>query len=422
MTFNFPIHSDLLDLPDLDEIQYDDFIGKETLNCEYKEFTFNNAGLPLDENSAEYYCYTNKFEFNPYVITNLIQYFKQYLPKYISAFINSNIDGEFYIGVNDYGFVKGIPYCGNLPCDYLENEARKIITIYMKYLNDNKYYSFDFNKIIKFNFIKIKYIEQYSSVSDKNDKFLDYKNEKKKYEAIYNKILIEYNKWKLDYTFVTHKIIDLINNKSVRLMLIDYIKQHDCNNPAIKVLSIDENFLNFSCKTFGCTIQTCPPLGCNNIGNLKQDYNNIFYWITRWKDEMVPKVRSRKPIFNISFNSKNTPINLLTNCSTMVPYWMKLNTNMNLYLIKINIQGASERCSISNFVRDSLGIGKITNPKGFVNDKNKDFTIFPYTTTNNINHNILYYDLNTNNWLGCKRYVSLSGDPYCNKYIQYNQI
>ena len=89
MTFNFPIHSDLLDLPDLDEIQYDDFIGKETLNCEYKEFTFNNAGLPLDENSAEYYCYTNKFEFNPYVITNLIQYFKQYLPKYISAFINS---------------------------------------------------------------------------------------------------------------------------------------------------------------------------------------------------------------------------------------------------------------------------------------------------------------------------------------------
>ena len=63
MTFNFPIHSDLLDLPDLDEIQYDDFIGKETLNCEYKEFTFNNAGLPLDENSAEYYCYTNKFEF-----------------------------------------------------------------------------------------------------------------------------------------------------------------------------------------------------------------------------------------------------------------------------------------------------------------------------------------------------------------------
>ena len=43
----------------------------------------------------------------------------------------------------------------------------------MKYLNDNKYYSFDFNKIIKFNFIKIKYIEQYSSVSDKNDKFFE---------------------------------------------------------------------------------------------------------------------------------------------------------------------------------------------------------------------------------------------------------
>ena len=58
-----------------------------------------------------------------------------------------------------------------------------------------------FNKIIKFNFIKIKYIEQYSSVSDKNDKFLDYINEKKKYEAIYNKILIEYNKWKLNYTY-----------------------------------------------------------------------------------------------------------------------------------------------------------------------------------------------------------------------------
>jgi hypothetical protein len=103
----------LSNIINIESLSFDDFIGTETLSQEYKEFTFNNAGIPIDIKSAEYYCNSNKFEFNEYVILNIQKYFNYYLPKYISGFLNSNLNGEFYIGINDYGFIKGIPYCGD---------------------------------------------------------------------------------------------------------------------------------------------------------------------------------------------------------------------------------------------------------------------------------------------------------------------
>ena len=36
------------------------------------------------------------------------------IPKYISSFSGSNISGELYIGIDDYGEITGIPYYGIL--------------------------------------------------------------------------------------------------------------------------------------------------------------------------------------------------------------------------------------------------------------------------------------------------------------------
>ena len=156
-----------------DSIKFNDFVGVETLTHEYKEFTFNNDGIILNIKLAEYYCHSNKFDFNNRVIDNLKKYFSYYLPKYISGFLNSKLNGNFYIGIDDYGFVKGIPYFGCVPYNYLTDEMYRLINKFTKYSLDN----FDFNKIIEINFIKIKFEK-----SDKpliNNKFIKYLEEKK---------------------------------------------------------------------------------------------------------------------------------------------------------------------------------------------------------------------------------------------------
>ena len=66
--------------------EYNEYIGQETVDCEYKEFTFNLAGLILDTKLAEHYCSTNLFEFNKNVIFNLKKYFKVYLGKYACGY------------------------------------------------------------------------------------------------------------------------------------------------------------------------------------------------------------------------------------------------------------------------------------------------------------------------------------------------
>ena len=44
----------------------------------------------------------------------LIEYMKKYIPKYIGNFSKAEIDGNLYIGVDDIGYIEGIPYFGEL--------------------------------------------------------------------------------------------------------------------------------------------------------------------------------------------------------------------------------------------------------------------------------------------------------------------
>ena len=143
------------------EMKYNDFIDKETLNIEYKKFTFNIAGLPIDIKQAEYYCNNNIFEFNTYVINNIYKYFECFLLKNVCAFMNSQINGDFYIGVNDLGFIEGIPYLGILPIELITKKMYEILFTYLKFKSNNEDNNeINLKEIIKINFINIKLPEK----------------------------------------------------------------------------------------------------------------------------------------------------------------------------------------------------------------------------------------------------------------------
>lgn len=228
--------------------------------------------------------------------------------------------------------------------------------IIIKYL-DAKYINFINIELIKINKPEKpceKIIPSMKKYFENKEKFLQ---EKQKFK---NNLL----NWRIRILYMTQKLVDLVNNQDSRQSIINYIKNIHPDNIVIKLLETDYKLKYASHK---------------EIKIYKDDINNIFYWITRWRDDMVDKIKLEKPIFNYEFMDYNLPINLLLSSYTLIPYWMNYNDNMNLYVIKINF-------------------------------------IFP-----NIYHNIKYYDKYLKKWIKKIRIVNNSPpqeflEPMCIKY------
>jgi len=297
--------------------EFNQFIGTETINMEYKEFTFNSTGIDIDTPLAESYCTTNKFDFNSNVERGLEKYFKDYLPKYICGFMNAQIDGTFLIGVNDYGFVKGIPYQGVLSEELITKKIFKHIYDRVKFMDKIP------SAIMK-QFVDIKLIDIAKPVKPSNPinpKFRNYLLEKEEYRKKYNEFVEKTDNWKLRFAFVNQKLVELVNNIESRILIKDFIRRHDPTNPVISLLDSDYQ------------------MESNNhdeICLLREKSDNAYYWVCLWKDEMIDYIRSQRPVFNEEFNS-SIPANLIVSAYEMIPYWVTYNENMKLYVIQVQI-------------------------------------------------------------------------------------
>lgn len=349
-------------------IEFNQFIGTETINREYKEFTFNSTGLDLDTQLAEKYCMNNKFEFNTNVLRGIDKYLKDYLPKYVCGFINAKIDGTFWIGINDFGFVKGIPYQGTLSKDIIEHKVRR-------YLSDRVQFKETFSSGLYQKFIKINLINiENPKIPDDvvHPKFKKYLQEKEKYLIKYNEFLEKTESWKIRFAYVNQKLVDLVNNTESRNMILDYIRKKD---PANSVIDLLESEYKMETKTH------------EEICILRETSDNPYYWVCLWKDEMIDYVRAQRPTFTEDFND-SIPCNLITSAYDMIPYWTTYNDNMKLYVIQIQIL-FSEFQKLCHKILTSILVSYI--------DKNKRL-------------------------LSCLRIVLPNGDPICipKDLVRYN--
>jgi len=298
------------------DYSYNDYFGIEELDKEYKEFTFNLAGLVLDSDLAEKYCLSNVFDFNDTVIKNLKKYIKIYVTLNACASFNSNIDSNFYIGINDDGFIKGIPFCGELPIEYIKSYIYKILS---ENISNPTLGYIDFNKYVKINIVKI---NKPKIPTDKlNPEFSKYIKKKNKHMELLDYYHKEMTEWKRSFDFANQKLFKLINNSDSRAILIEYIKSIDPTNNVIDLLYSDyqEEYKQHT-----------------EVIILKEIKTSPYYWITRWKDMTISKLRKEKPKMLKSLPSM--PTNLIMNVGEMIPWWIHNNTSMNLYMIQIEFK------------------------------------------------------------------------------------
>jgi hypothetical protein len=329
----------------------------EHLDREYKEVTLNTGGIKLGLSDVIKLCQTNIFtkELNEGIITNIKTLIELYLSKNICAFLNANIfNGEIYFGINDFGIIKGIPYNGELPYNELTIFARELLKSCLMFASPKIKSDFDINKFVNIEFIKID--KPLRPEGKHHPEFIKYLEEYKLYLQALKEHREVFKDWKIRFDFVNQKLCNLINNYESRLILITFIKSINPSSPVIQLL--ESNYKE-------------TPKVHEEVILLKDDETTTYYWVTRWKDIMIPILRKEKPI--TPKPPSNTPINLIMNVSEMIPWWINSSDEMNLYIIKITL--------------------------------NTDFDFD--------NEYVYYYDIYKKKWVKCKRILLKDGNPSC---------
>ena len=299
-------------------MEYNEYIGDETIDIEYKKFTFNLTGLNFSMKKLEEYYKTHHFDFNNLVIANIKAYFKTFVPKYLCGFFNSNISGKMIIGVNDWGFVKGIPYQGDLPINILTCKLYKYLEKRIRVKNKQ----YNFRDFVKITCTKLNYNEKKQDTNI-NPHYTKYMEAKEIFMNILQKEKEAFNDWKIRYAFVTRKLVDLLNHNESRQLIINYIQNTDPESSVIKILRTDENIISLSHEEISVVVKNkCNP----------------YYWVSEWKDYICDKLKKEKPQFTYyDFTPTNTPYSHIISISDMIPWWMEHNDNMNLYIIMIEM-------------------------------------------------------------------------------------
>lgn len=294
-------------------LRYNECLGLETINKEYKEFGFQKLGLSLTREQEEHYCNTNHFDFNINVLQHLKYYIKSYIPKYGTGYWNSDIsDGTIYIGVNNEGIVKGIPYQGELKKEWVEKVVLKTVTKKIKGGNITQEH-------ITVELLPVESCEETAEAVHPD--YLYYLEKKKQYTKQYSDFMTIYKQWVDRYEIVSYRLTTIVNTEWSRALLIDYIKQKDPTNPNIHLLQTDFKLIYMSGE---------------EIRDLKNDPNEPYYWVTHFKDDVMRQYKKDKPIFHHTFKQRNILYNLLIGVSEMIPYWLRDNKDVRLYVIRIH--------------------------------------------------------------------------------------
>ncbi len=306
-----------------EEYVYDDNIGLETYNKEFKVFNFYSGGLEISNDDAIKLIQSKKWIFNDNIINNIKSMISVYLPKYTCAFLSTKMDdiSSVYFGIDDIGNVIGIPYQGELNIEEIKEHAFNVLKENIK-INNNNY-----TDIIDIKIIKVENNLKNEKIKSIHPELKEYLKHYENYNLVKNKYRRKRHVWeKLSFRY-NNKICELVNNTDTRNELIRYIEHSDFSNKIIRLLKSDWKLKPFTLE---------------DIVYYKNNKNSIFYWVTEWKDKMLGFIKSIKPKLNYRFPTNIFPSTIIMLIKPMLAYWFNANQNMNLYLLKFEFKPHNE--------------------------------------------------------------------------------
>ena len=308
----------------------------EDLNKEFKLFTIKKDPLVYYSDEEIRAIITNGIlkpdKFNLMITDNICHFFKYYVPKYLSAFGNSDLDyATLYMGINDFGEITGVPFFSDITPKYLQSYLECIKTNIsfdvFEDIKDNKHINVD-DLLSKVSFEVIKLEKNMLFLDDSITEIInDFKEKKNKYDTEYRINLMERVKWmeKIEYHIV--RIQDYADFAHYRKEISDYVLQNDPNHDPeyqkIRDLLLSDVLIDVG--------------DGDVIRSRKDNHHDVIYWITKYKDYKMNILRDEKPVripyYNFSENIYSNQFSLLSNLRYK---FIEKNENINYFLIKIN--------------------------------------------------------------------------------------
>ena len=287
--------------------------NKENKHLEFKEYCLKLCPtIEFSKKQIFYYLNGNwDSKINDFNNQNLKIYFDYYIPKYLSCFANSKIDGKLIIGIDDNEEITGIPSFGlNL-------------TILKKYLSESiKKYTKSSEKlfdIVNINLIEINKDKVYLNneldilLKEHFDSLINYKELIKKYK-------VKRKAWEVQIKKYSAILVIYLNNKVLRTEFAEFLKSYNDDN-LIKIITLLESD------------QYIVYPDIEEFLERKKNKDDIMYWVVIFKDFQIEKLSKNKKPKKPRFECSHDPEKLLMKLSYLR---YKLYDQLKYYVIELD--------------------------------------------------------------------------------------
>ena len=325
------------------------FVGPELLKREFKELCLQNIFLYFEVEDIKSFLYNNvalkPVIFNKMILDNLQIYMEKYIPKYIGNFSKASIDGDLYIGVNDHGYIEGIPINGELTVDMVNSMILNAKPLsrgcHIGSSIDNSYDQ----SIVDWYYanlqVEIIELETHADINDLADEYMqslelirltDKTNEEIKCE--WDAFRIRYIAWHNRLGTYSGKLINYISKEEMKNELIEYIKSQFESNPLY-----DQSKLEPVLEFFSQDISVFEKItfSIDYIEKVITDFYNPIRWLMAFKDHMMKIIKKEKPASPSIKSDFGFHYRYCNNIYNIKPQLIMSNDDIRFYMIKIHI-------------------------------------------------------------------------------------
>lgn len=313
-----------------------DYIGfEESLEDEFKEFMFKiTPEFYFSNHQIQTYVKTGILDekiFNDFVLENLEQYLQIYLPKYISAFGNSEEikDGYLYLGVSDSGELTGIPFLGSINEEHIKN----ILFSIKKWVGvdndpENKFRD-ELIQNVSFELIPLKV--NIDLLEDDEEELLKLEHGFLSFVKELEIYKIKHAKWLEELQSFTNKISYIMLDRTIRNEIASYIREN-CKEDRYWIAELLESE------------ETIEILNGIQLADYKHCDNNVYYWIMFYKDLTVNKIRKKKPAkpINIYGSLNHIYLDYFRGLSKLRRKFILNNPSLTYTILRFKIPGKKE--------------------------------------------------------------------------------
>ena len=297
----------------------------ESLDREYKEFCLKCEWCKYIKKKDIYNILregTLPLKFNDMILSNIRLYIQNYFSKYACCFHNasnqeSNFDRmSFYIGINDYGEITGIPFNGKLS-EYecmIRKWADETFNMNMKDMCCVDY------KII----IEECKIDNCLLDDENLTKLLEeYDRYKDVYEQNYLNYVLRKKQWIEDIQKYKGKIKNVFTESELKEEFIEYMKEQ----------SLYDKFIDEFHEICNNKNEDITNTQINDIRIYKKDTTNLLYWIIQFKEKNTDYLRENKPHSPVSPKILNMDICALIQLSCLRKRLLSKNKYIKYHVI-----------------------------------------------------------------------------------------